>query len=225
MRIATLRSMIPWKNKGCSCVPWRLNHRYCGRNSIPRLPRPFPGTASRGVGRCQEGETDHRSRRPRYGKSSLAAEFLQKWATLRLVSSRGDRFGPLEFPLLPSGGLGGIHGVSAIRRETHGRCDQRERAEQGRPVHLHHELDELIAEELFIVLDDFNSVNDSPTSRKRSISSWAHAPNLHFIILSRSRLNLQLSRLRAGRNCWSCGSPTSVLPLRRRPGCSPTSSR
>ncbi len=62
------------------------------------------------------------------------------------------------------------------------------------------ELDELVGEELFIALDDFHLVNESPQIIEAMDFLLNHMlPNLHFIILSRSALALNQTSLKARR--------------------------
>ncbi|MBN2025680.1 MAG: hypothetical protein JW854_02795 [Actinobacteria bacterium] len=61
-------------------------------------------------------------------------------------------------------------------------------------------LDDLIGEELFVVLDDFHTVNESAQITEAMDFLLSHMlPNLHFIILSRSAPSLDLSNLRVRR--------------------------
>ena len=62
------------------------------------------------------------------------------------------------------------------------------------------EMEEQIKEEYFIVLDDFHHVNDSSPITEALECILEHLPpNIHFIVLSRSRPNLDLSELAARR--------------------------
>ena len=137
-----------------------------------------------------------------YGKTSLAAEFLHRlgrpfiWYHLEDTDSDLSKF--LSYLLA---GLGGIYRGFGQKTTTH-MASVTNISEQSRAVlsTFITELDELIGEELFIVLDDFHAVNDNHTITEALEFLLEHMlPNLHFIILSRSRLNLALSRLRAGR--------------------------
>jgi len=137
-----------------------------------------------------------------YGKSSLAAEFLFRlgrpfiWYHLECTDS--DIY---EFLSYLVAGLKRVHAGFGQKTMEH-MASVVNFSEQSRAVlsTFIAELDELIGEELFILLDDFHTVNDSPQITEAMDFLLGHTlPNLHFIILSRSNLNLALSRLRAGR--------------------------
>lgn len=137
-----------------------------------------------------------------YGKSSLAAEFLRRldcpfvWYHLEDTDSDLSKF--LSYLLA---GIGGVYKDFGQKTTTH-MASVTNISEQSRAVlsTFITELDELIGEELFIVLDDFHAVNDSAAITEALDFLLGHMlPNLHLIFLSRSTLNLPLSRLRARR--------------------------
>jgi LuxR family maltose regulon positive regulatory protein len=137
-----------------------------------------------------------------YGKSSLAAEFLfrlgRPFVWYHLERSDADI---CEFLSYLVAGLKSIHAEFGQKTLEH-MASVVNVSEQSRAVlsTLIAELDEIIGEELFILLDDFHTVNDSPQITETMDFLLGHMlPNLHFIIASRSKLNLALARLRAGR--------------------------
>ncbi|MBN2027994.1 MAG: hypothetical protein JW854_14690 [Actinobacteria bacterium] len=157
-----------------------------------------------------------------YGKSSLAAEFLSRlgrpFVWYHLERSDADLCEFLSYLVV---GLRDIHAefghktlelmASVVNVNEHSRAMLST---------LIAELDETIGEELFILLDDFHTVNGSPAITESMDFLLGHMlPNLHFIIASRTSLNLALARLRAGREllelheadlCFTPGE-TSVL--------------
>ena len=151
-----------------------------------------------------------------YGKSSLAAEFLHKvgcpFVWYHLESTDSDLCEFLTYLIV---GLRSIHAEFGHRTMEHMNSVVNV-SEQNRAVlsTLIAELDQLMGEEFFILLDDFHTVNDSLQITETMDFLLGHMlPNLHFIVLSRSSLNLALSRLRAGREllelqeaelCFTC---------------------
>jgi ATP/maltotriose-dependent transcriptional regulator MalT/DNA-binding SARP family transcriptional activator len=137
-----------------------------------------------------------------YGKSSLVAEFLYKLGRPYVWYHLEDTDSDLsEFLSYLVAGLRNIYEGFGCKTSAH-MASVTNVSEQSRAVlsTFITELDELIGEELFIVLDDFHTVNESPMIAEALDFLLGHMlPNLHFFILSRSRLNLPLSRLRACR--------------------------
>jgi LuxR family maltose regulon positive regulatory protein len=137
-----------------------------------------------------------------YGKSTLTAEFLQgldrPFVWYQLEDTDSDLS---EFLSYLVAGLSSIYPGFGQKTLDH-KASVGNIREQSRAIlsTLITELDELIGEEFYIVLDDFHLVNDSvPITEAVDFLLGHMLPNLHFIILSRCELNLALSRLRAGR--------------------------
>ncbi len=62
------------------------------------------------------------------------------------------------------------------------------------------ELDDLMDDELYIALDDFHTINESPYALEAVAFLLDHMlPNIHLLIISRNQPNLDLTRLRASR--------------------------
>jgi LuxR family maltose regulon positive regulatory protein len=157
-----------------------------------------------------------------YGKSTLAAEFLQKLESPFVWYQLEDTDSDLtEFLSYLVAGLRGIHPSFGDKTFSHMTSVANTR-EHSRAIlsTLITELDELIGEELFIALDDFHLVNESLAITEAMEFLLGHMlPNLHFIILSRADLNLALTRLRAGRELLElneddlCFSPEETSAL------------
>ncbi len=137
-----------------------------------------------------------------YGKSTLAAEFLQKldspFVWYQLEDTDGDL--PVFLSYLVAG-LRSTHPEFGKKTIDHMASASNVR-EQSRAIlsTFITELDELVAEELFIALDDFHLVNESSQITEAMDFLLTHMlPNLHFIVLSRSALSLALTDLKAKR--------------------------
>lgn len=137
-----------------------------------------------------------------YGKSTLAAEFLQRLGTpfvwYQLEETDSDLS---EFLSYLVAGLRGIH-PGFGERTLSLMASVASPREQSRSIlsTLITELDELAGEDLFVALDDFHLVNESPAIIEAMTFLLGHMlPNFHFIILSRSALSLNLTELRARR--------------------------
>ncbi len=137
-----------------------------------------------------------------YGKSTLVAEFLQKLRSpfiwYQLDSTDGDLSVFLSYLIA---GLRSIHPEFGGKTLSH-LASATNITEQSRAILsiLITELDELVAEELFIALDDFHLVNDSAQITEAVEFLLDHMlPNLHLIILSRSALSLDLTDLKVRR--------------------------
>ncbi len=137
-----------------------------------------------------------------YGKSTLAAEFLKKLGSPFVWYQLEDTDSDLSvFLSYLIAGLRDIHPEFGEKTLSHMASASNIR-EQSRAILSTFviELDELVAEEVFIALDDFHMVNDSPQITEAMDFLLNHMlPNLHFIILSRSALSIEISHLRARR--------------------------
>jgi ATP/maltotriose-dependent transcriptional regulator MalT/DNA-binding SARP family transcriptional activator len=137
-----------------------------------------------------------------YGKSTLAAEFLKKLGSPFVWYQLEDTDSDLSvFLLYLIAGLRVVHPEFGEKTLSH-MGSASNILEQSRAILSTFiiELDELIAEEVFIALDDFHMVNDSAQITEAMDFLLDHMlPNLHFIILSRSALSLEMSHLRARR--------------------------
>lgn len=137
-----------------------------------------------------------------YGKSTLAEAFLERagcpFVWYSLEESDGDLAVFLTYIVA---GLRSIHGAFGSNTLEHMQA-MGNVAEQSKAVlsTLLAELDALVEEELFIVLDDFQEVNErGPITEAMAFLLDHMLPNIHFLVLSRSALNLDLSNLRVRR--------------------------
>jgi ATP/maltotriose-dependent transcriptional regulator MalT/DNA-binding SARP family transcriptional activator len=137
-----------------------------------------------------------------YGKSTLAAEFLQKqgnpfvWYQLEETDSDVSVF--LSYLIA---GLKDLHpefGDKTLEHMTSaGNVVQQSRSILATFIT---ELDESVSEEFFIALDDFHVVNDSPQIAEAMDFLLGHMlPNLHLLVMTRSSLSLDLAHIRARR--------------------------
>jgi ATP/maltotriose-dependent transcriptional regulator MalT/DNA-binding SARP family transcriptional activator len=137
-----------------------------------------------------------------YGKSTLAAQFLQvsqsPFVWYQLEENDSDLSVFLSYLVA---GLRGVLADFGEKTLSHlGSVSNV--AEQSRAIlsTFIGELDELVAEELFIALDDFHLVNDSGQITEAMEFLLDHMlPNLHFIVISRSIPALSLTQLKARR--------------------------
>ncbi|MBN2027493.1 MAG: hypothetical protein JW854_12105 [Actinobacteria bacterium] len=137
-----------------------------------------------------------------YGKSTLAEAFLERagcpFVWYSLEESDGDLAVFLTYIIA---GLRSIHDAFGANTLEHMQS-MANVAEQSKAVlsTLLAELDALIEGELFIVLDDFQEINERNSIIEALAFLLDHMlPNIHFLILSRAALNLDLSHLRARR--------------------------
>ena len=138
-----------------------------------------------------------------YGKSTLAREFLSSWKprSIWYQLEQTDRDLSEFFSCL----------VTAFRKEHLELGDRTLKllestknvplASRNITTTLISEINTHIKEDFFIVLDDFHEVNDSPEIIEALDFFLDHLPqNLHLVILSRSKINLDLSHLRTYRD-------------------------
>lgn len=137
-----------------------------------------------------------------YGKSTLAAEFLQRlrrpYVWYQLEDTDSDLSVFLSYIIAGLRSMNPEFGEETFQHMA----SLNNVAEQSRAVlsTFISELDQLVGEELFIVLDDFHQVNESPVITEAVDFCLDHMlPNLHFVILSRSALSLDLTALKAKR--------------------------
>lgn len=137
-----------------------------------------------------------------YGKSTLAAEFLMSHGApavwYQLEESDQDL---TVFLVYLVAGLAGIH--SGFGNKTLSQLAASENVGQQAKAILSTfitELDELMGEEMFIVLDDFQAVAGAPAINDALTFLLEHMlPSVHLVLCSRSALHLDLSHLRAKR--------------------------
>ena len=137
-----------------------------------------------------------------YGKSTLAEAFLERagcpFVWYSLEESDGDLAVFLTYIIA---GLRSIHDAFGSNTLEHIQS-MGNVAEQSKAVlsTLLAELDALIEGELFIVLDDFQEINErNPIIEALTFLLDHMLPNIHFLILSRTALNLDLLYLRVRR--------------------------
>ncbi len=158
-----------------------------------------------------------------YGKSTLAAEFLQRAGTPFVWYQLEDTDSDLSvFISYLAAGIRDIHSGFGKKNLPHSdsAMDVTEQSKAILSTFLW-ELDELVGEELFVVLDDFHLVNDSVQITGAMDFLLDHMlPNLHFIVLSRSALSLDLADLRVRREslelsesdlCFAPGETASLF--------------
>ncbi len=137
-----------------------------------------------------------------YGKSTLAEDFLEKtgrpfaWYTLEDTDSDLSVFitylvAALQnvYPEFGAKTTGHLAAADNINENSRAILST-----------LISELDALTSDEIFIALDDFHEVNESKPILDAVQFLLGHLlPNLHFLVLSRTNLNLDLSNLRVRR--------------------------
>lgn len=145
---------------------------------------------------------------PGYGKSTLAVEFLEThdcpFVWYQLEKTDADLAVFLSYL---------VAGFQALQADFGDKTRERMAStanlrEQNRGVlsAFLAELDTLVGEHVFIVLDDFQEVNSDARIREAVEFLLDHMlPNLHLLILSRAELSLSLTRLRAGRQVLEIG--------------------
>ncbi len=137
-----------------------------------------------------------------FGKSTLAADYLRRrsqpflWYQLEDTDRDLSVFIAYLEEAMARSGAGGARMCRSAREllGSHGK-DRRPALSL-----LLSRMEECLPEDAYIVLDDFQEVNDSPEITAALDYILAHLPhNLHILILSSREIGLDLSRLRARR--------------------------
>lgn len=143
-----------------------------------------------------------------YGKSMLAADFILNagapYAWYRLEAADRDPFVFISYLVASLRLVQGQLGARTLRR-LH--STDNVLLESRRVLStLISEIDTHVKHEVFVVLDDFHQVNDSaPVTSAMEFLLGHMPPNIHIMILSRSRLNLDLAELAARRELIELG--------------------
>jgi LuxR family maltose regulon positive regulatory protein len=151
-----------------------------------------------------------------YGKSTLAAEFITRTRASHFWYNLEDSDCDLSvFMTYLAMGFNAIHAECGIKTLRRLESADNVIAESRQILScLISEMADHIKKDAFVVLDDYHTVNESVFVNNALHFLLEHIPpNIHFFILSRSRLNLDLSRLLAQRElleikegdlCFSC---------------------